>query len=403
MQFSKIINQQEVKQQLVELVQHNRLSHALLFLSKEGSGALSLALALAQYITCERINTRSANQQAGPSLFEEAPKTNDQQQTTGNDSCGICPSCLKAIQLIHPDIHFSYPVVTKKAGTPPLSVDYITEWREFIKLYPYGNVYDWLQFIGAENKQGNITANECNDIIRKLSLKSFESEYKILLMWMPEYLGAEGNKLLKLVEEPPPNTLFILVAENESLLLPTIVSRCQMIKIPALDTSDIEKALIERSNTDAAKARQVAATAEGNYREALQLLQHSEEDWQSLLRDWLNSIIKTGPIAQTKWVEEISRLGREKQKQFLRYFNHLLEQSIRSKVMGNNIYLPDNEKDFADRLNRLADIGQQQALIEELDRATYYIERNANAKILFHALTIKVYHIIQDKIVFLAT
>jgi len=403
MQFSKIINQQEVKQQLVELVQHNRLSHALLFLSKEGSGALSLALALAQYITCERINTRSANQQAGPSLFEESPKTNDQQQTTGNDSCGICPSCLKAIQLIHPDIHFSYPVVTKKAGTPPLSVDYITEWREFIKLYPYGNVYDWLQFIGAENKQGNITANECNDIIRKLSLKSFESEYKILLMWMPEYLGAEGNKLLKLVEEPPPNTLFILVAENESLLLPTIVSRCQMIKIPALDTSDIEKALIERSNTDAAKARQVAATAEGNYREALQLLQHSEEDWQSLLRDWLNSIIKTGPIAQTKWVEEISRLGREKQKQFLRYFNHLLEQSIRSKVMGNNIYLPDNEKDFADRLNRLADIGQQQALIEELDRATYYIERNANAKILFHALTIKVYHIIQDKIVFLAT
>ena len=170
-----------------------------------------------------------------------------------------------------------------------------------------------------------------------------------------------------------------------------------------LDTTDIEKALIERNNTDAAKARQVAATAEGNYREALQLLQHAEEDWQALLRDWLNSIIKTGPIAQTKWVEEISRLGREKQKQFLRYFNHLLDQSIRSKVMGSNIWLPDNEKDFAERLNRLADISQQQAIIEELDRATYYIERNANAKLLFHALTIKLYHIIQDKIVFLAT
>jgi DNA polymerase-3 subunit delta' len=263
-------------------------------------------------------------------------------------------------------------------------------------------VYDWLQFIGTENKQGNITANECNDIIRKLSLKSFESEYKILIMWMPEYLGAEGNKLLKLIEEPPPNTLFILVAENESLLLPTIVSRCQMIKIPMLETTDIETALID-SKIDPAKARQVAATAEGNYREALQLLQHAEEDWQGILRDWLNSIIKTGPIAQTKWVEETSRLGREKQKQFLRYFNHLLEQSIRSKIMGSNIHLPDNEKDFADRLNRLADISQQQAIIEELDRASYYIERNANAKILFHALTIKLYHIIQDKIVFLAT
>ena len=402
MQFSKIINQQEVKQQLVELIQHNRLSHALLFLSKEGSGALSLALALAQYLTCENINSKVKSQKSNASLFGEE-LTSHVSRLMFHDSCGECPSCIKANQLIHPDIHFSYPVVTKKSGTPPLSVDYITEWREFVKLHPYGNVYDWLQFIGAENKQGNITANECNDIIRKLSLKSFESEYKTLIMWMPEYLGAEGNKLLKLIEEPPPNTLFILVAENETLLLPTIVSRCQMIKIPMLETADIEKALIERNNTDAARARQVAATAEGNYREALQLLQHAEEDWQSLLRDWLNSIIKTGPIAQTKWVEEISRLGREKQKQFLRYFNHLLEQSIRSKVMGSNIYLPDNEKDFADRLNRLADISQQQAIIGELDRATYYIERNANAKILFHALTIKLYHIIQDKIVFLAT
>jgi len=402
MHFSKIINQQEVKQQLVELIQHNRLSHALLFLSKEGSGALSLALALAQYLTCESANPKKQIPNSNASLFGEEPTTHDSQLTTQSDSCGICPSCIKASQLIHPDIHFSYPVVTKKPGTPPLSVDYVSEWREFVKNYPYGNVYDWLQFIGAENKQGNITAQECNNIIHKLSLKSFESEYKVLIMWMPEYLGTEGNKLLKLIEEPPPNTLFILVAENETLLLPTIVSRCQMIKIPMLEMADIENALIE-NKIDPVKARQVAATAEGNYREALQLLQHAEEDWQALLRDWLNSIIKTGPIAQTKWVEETSRLGREKQKQFLRYFNHLLEQSIRSKIMGSNVYLPENEKDFADRLNRLADISQQQAIIEELDRATYYIERNANAKILFHALTIKLYHIIQDKIVFLAT
>ena len=400
MQFSKVINQLEVKQQLVELIQHNRLSHALLFLSKEGSGSLSLAIALAQYLTCEKANPKKQN--PGATLFGEEQTTSNLKPQPSNDSCGICPSCIKADQLVHPDIHFSYPVVTKKPGTPPVSVDYITEWREFVGTYPYGNVYDWLQLIGAENKQGNITANECNNIIHKLSLKSFESEYKVLIMWMPEYLGAEGNKLLKLIEEPPPNTLFILVAENETLLLPTIVSRCQMIKIPMLETADIETALIQ-SKIDPLKARQVAATAEGNYREAIQLLQNAEEDWQALLRDWLNSIIKTGPIAQTKWVEETSRLGREKQKQFLRYFNHLLEQSIRLRVMGSNIYLPDNEKDFAERLNRLADISQQQAIIEELDRATYYIERNANAKILFHALTIKLYHIIQDKIVFLTT
>ncbi len=401
MQFKDIIDQRQVKQQLVEMIQHNRLSHALLFLGKEGNGALQLAIALAQYLTCENVNSKVKGQKTN-SLFEE-PGTGNQEQVTLTDSCGICASCIKAQQLIHPDIHFSYPVVTKKSGSPPISIDYISEWREFIKNYPYGNVYDWLQFIGAENKQGNITAQECNDIIRNLNLKSFESEYKILILWMPEYLGNEGNKLLKLIEEPPPNTLFILVAENESLILPTILSRCQLIKIPALEIHEIEEALISRNNTNPETARQAASVSEGNYREALQLVQHAQEDWQSLLREWLNSILKNGPVAQTKWVEEISRLGREKQKQFLRYFNHLLEQAIRYKLMGESIYLPENEKDFANRLNRIAAIEQQQAIIEELDKATYYIERNANSKILFHALTIKLYHIIQDKIVFLTT
>jgi DNA polymerase III subunit delta' len=407
MQFKEIIGQHETKRQLAELVQHNRLSHALLFLGKEGNGSLQLAIALAQYLTCEKANPKKQSRwlsgaNSNASLFgEEPPKSEIRNQTSEMDSCGVCSSCIKAKQLVHPDIHFSYPVVTKKSGSPPISTDYISEWREFIKNYPYGNVYDWLQFIGAENKQGNITAQECNDIIRKLNLKSFESEYKILILWMPEYLGNEGNKLLKLVEEPPPNTLFVLVAENESLVLPTVVSRCQLIKIPALENSEVQEALVSRNKTSAEIARQAAGVSEGNYREALHLVQHADEDWQSLLREWLNAILKTGPVAQTKWVEEISRLGREKQKQFLRYFNHLLEQAIRFKLMGDNIYLPDVEKDFANRLNRIAGISQQKAIIEELDKASYYIERNANAKIQFHALTIKLYHIIQDKIVFL--
>jgi DNA polymerase-3 subunit delta' len=350
-------------------------------------------------LICEKVSPQTTGgQQSGPSLFDEP--TGNRQLKTENDSCGSCSGCIKAQQLIHPDIHFSYPVVTKKSGTPPISTDYITEWRDFIKKHPYGNIYDWLQFIGAENKQGNITANECNDIIRKLNLKSFESEYKILILWMPEYLGTEGNKLLKLIEEPPANTLFILVAENESLILPTIVSRCQLIKIPSLETKDIEEALIKINNTTPAIARQIASISDGNFRESLKLLDNNEENWETLLRDWLNSILKTGPVAQTKWVEDVSRLGREKQKQFLRYFNHLLEQSIRLRVIGADGG-NSSEQDFAERLNKIAGIEQQQAIIEELDRAAYYIERNANAKILFHALTIKLYHIIQDKIVFL--
>ena len=401
MQFKEIINQQTVKQNLAELVQNNRLSHALLFLGKEGSGVLSLALAFAQYVVCEKVSGQRSVMSKEASLFGDDSDSRLTTQGSPTDSCGVCPACVKSQQLIHPDIHFSYPVVTKKPGTPPISTDYIGEWREFVKTYVYGNVYDWLQFIGAENKQGNITANECNDIIRKLNLKSFESEYKILILWMPEYLGNEGNKLLKLIEEPPPNTLFILAGESESLILPTIVSRCQLIRIPALETKDVEDALVNRNKTATETARQVASVCEGNYREALQMVQHAEEDWQSLLREWLNAMLKTGPIAQTKWVDEISKLGREKQKQFLRYFNHLLEQAVRCRVMGAKTNIPDKERDFADRLNKIAGIEQQQAMIEELDKATYYIERNANAKILFHALTIKLYHIIRDKIVFL--
>ena len=398
MLFKNIIGQPGVKHHLAEMVYHNRLSHALLFLGKEGSGALSLAIAFAQYIVCEKVNGKSASNQQGPSLFGDAEQV-DVIKKLYDDACGVCPACIKATQMIHPDIHFSYPVISKKPGDKPKSTDYISDWREFVKQTPYGNVYDWLQFIGAENKQGNITAEECNDIIRQLNLKSFESEYKILLMWMPEYLGASGNRLLKLIEEPPPNTLFILVAQSEEQILPTILSRTQLVKIPLLENIDIEAALIERATVEPDKARQVAGLAEGNYHEALQLLQHSEEDWQGILREWLNAILKAGPVAQVKWIEDTARLGREKQKQFLRYFNHLLEQSIRLRIMGEaHTYMPGKEKDFAERLNKIAGVGQQEAIIEQLDKAAYYIERNANAKMLFHALTIKILHIVKDKV-----
>ncbi|MGH2553434.1 MAG: ATP-binding protein, partial [Chitinophagaceae bacterium] len=283
MQFSDIIGQKQIKEQLRELLNQNRLSHALLFIGKEGSGALPLALAFAQYIVCEKVNGKNTAKQQGPSLFgEPEPQTSNLKLQT--DSCGICPACLKAQQLIHPDIHFSYPTVTKKAGEKPIATDFITDWREFIKQNAYGNLFDWIEMIKEkENSQGKITARECDDIIRKLSLKSFESEYKILIMWMPEELDREGNKLLKIIEEPPPNTLFILVTENEDLVLPTIVSRCQLITIPALETNEIEEALVNQNKTEPAIARQVAGISEGNYREALQLVQHAEEDWQSLL------------------------------------------------------------------------------------------------------------------------
>lgn len=409
MQFSQVIGQKDLKTQLTHLIMQNRLSHALLFLGKEGSGALLLARAFAQYTVCERVNgkqiTDNSQQSTEPSLFEKFEPTEVSETSTINpklltDSCGQCAACKKATLLIHPDIHFCYPVISHKTGDKPISTDYITEWREFITKNPYGNSYDWLQFIGAENKQGNITSEETKDIVRKMSLKSFEAGYKILIIWMPELLGKEGNKLLKLIEEPPPDTLFILVAENEALILPTILSRTQLIKIPLLHNREIEAALELREGVSVQKAAQIASISEGNYHEALQQLQHTEDDWEVLLRDWLNSIIKTGPLAQIKWIEEISKTGREKQKQFLKYFTHLLQQSLRLKISGNTANSV-TKNDFAIKINKLCDIAQQEAIINELDQAAYFIERNANAKMLFHALTIKLYHIISNKSVIL--
>lgn len=374
MLFSEIIGQAAAQQQLIQSIQQNRLSHAMILLAPEGAGGLPLGLAFTQYLVCE-------NKQA-------------------HDACGQCPSCLKAAQHIHPDIHYSYPVIPRKPGDKPVSTDYISEWREFVTTNPYGNAYDWLQFIGAENKQGNITANECSDIIRKLNLKSFESGYKILLMWMPEYLGNEGNRLLKLIEEPPANTLFILIAENQEQILATILSRTHLVKINPLSRESMEKALTERAKVPAAKARQIATIAAGNYREAIFLLQHSDDDYHELLRNWLNYLFTGNRVALQEWIEGISsaKTGRENQKQFLRYFINLLEHTIRLQYIDKaQLAFSEEEVDFATKLAKLANLEQTRQIADVLDNAYYHIERNANAKMLFHALSIKLQYIFKKK------
>jgi DNA polymerase-3 subunit delta' len=411
MSFFDVIGHKEKKYNLTETVYNNRLSHALLFLGKEGSGALPMAIAFAQFLVCEKVQRKNSDNQA-VSLFGDSGQ---EDKVLIRDACGICSSCLRAQQLMHPDIHFSYPTIkkTSKSDEKPISTDFIVQWRDFVKGMPYNNDKDWVNFIkehphdkidNPTNKQGNITAEECHDILRKLSLKSFESGYKILIMWMPEYLGDQGNKLLKLIEEPPPDTLFIFVAEDENAILPTILSRTQLIKIPSLSDIEIEQALITNNTVDAIKAKQIAGVSEGNYREALQMFQHAEENWQGMVREWLNTIVKTGPIAQVKWIDEISKLGREKQKQFLQYFIHLLQQALRIRIQATsfnpNLHLtnniPEKDQDFAARLNKMCSLEAQEAIINELNKAAYYIERNAHAKMLFHALTIRLYHIIKD-------
>ncbi|SFN84568.1 DNA polymerase-3 subunit delta' [Chitinophaga sp. YR627] len=374
MLFSNVIGQEDIQQQLIRSTEKNRLGHANIILAPEGAGGLPLGLAFAQYLVCEN------------------------KQPDG--ACGQCQACAKAGKYIHPDIHFSYPVIPRKPGDKPISSDYAAEWREFIDTHPYGNAYDWLQFIGAENKQGNITAMECQDIIRKLSLKSFESTYKILLMWMPEYLGNEGNRLLKLIEEPPDNTIFLLVAENQEQILATILSRTHLIKVNPLPKEVVVDALVNRANIPAAKARQAATIASGNYREALYMLQHSDDDYHELLRNWLNYIFTGNRVALQGWVEGIAsaKMGRENQKQFLRYFINLLEHTLRLKYIDRSqLAFSEEETDFAFKLQKLADLHQMEQIMQELDNACYYIERNANAKLLFHALSIKLQYIFKKR------
>jgi len=393
MLFSEVIGQEALKKQLVHLVEQKRLSHALLFAGPEGAGALPLAIAFAQYI----VSLPATNENAAADLFGTATTEVQEDIFYRPDQIENLPAYHRASKLMHPDLHFSFPSITEKPGQKNLSANYIEEWREFIMGYPYGNVFDWLQFIKAENKQGNISADECAEVIKKLSFKSFESAYKVLVMWMPEYLGKEGNKLLKLIEEPPDNTIIILVAASEENILPTILSRCQFIKVPRLNSGEIEAALISKGQIEKEKAAQIASMSDGNYREALHLLQHSDADYLTQIREWLNAILKNGPVAQVKWVDETSKMGREPQKQFLKYFNHLLEQSIRLKILGTDLPLDPDLKDFALRINKIASVGQMEAIIQEIDKATYYIERNANPKMLFMALGIKFYHIIQNK------
>lgn len=394
MRFAEVINQDAVKKHLREMISENRLSHALFFLARDGAGGLPLARAFAQYIVCEKSNPAAAKS-AVPSLFGDEPES-----ATPEDSCGVCPACIKASQLVHPDIHYTFPVIPNKPNTPPVSADFITPFRTWAVENPYSNSYEWLQYIAAENKQGNITAKECEVILHNMSLKSFESTYKIQIIWMPEALGKEGNKLLKVIEEPPPNTVFILVAENDELVLPTILSRVQLIKIPALTTDDITSALISRESVPEETARKIAGMSDGSYLEALQILQHQGDDWDALLKEWMNSIVRTGPVAQLKIIDEIARIGREKQKQLLRYFIQILQHALHISILGSQRVADkesENVHEFAEKLQRFLNTQQLEAIVHELDKSSYYIERNAHAKVTFHALTIKLYHIISDK------
>lgn len=354
MLFKEIIAQTAGKNILRRFVDNERIPHAILLLAPSGSGGLSLARATAQYVLCEH-------------------KKN-------GDACGVCNHCTKAQKLIHPDVHYSYPTV----GPKTIATNVLNEWRAAILENPYLNIEQWLQKLGAENKQGNIPVAECADIQAKLSLKTFEAPYKILIMWLPEYLGKEGNRLLKLMEEPPDNTIFILVAEKTGMLLDTILSRCQLVKINALSDNDIAEALVKEKNLDSEKAENIARLSDGNFNTALLLAQELENDNARLFLEWMRKCYSGNGNDLVQWVEKFSIIGREQQKTFLTYALHFFRELLLLIATGNeNLRLPPEELKTARNMRNVFSVEKIEKISVLLSSVFTYVERNAQPKILF--------------------
>ena len=363
MQFKQIVGQDAVKQRLIKSVKENRVSHAQLFLGPQGSGSLPLAVAYAQYLSCENRG-------------EE-------------DSCGECGSCRKYQKLMHPDLHFSYPFFAKhKEDT---AVTFIEQWREAFLNNPYLTLDAWRGYLDAENKQANINIAECHQIIKKLSFKPFESAYKVLILWLPEYLDKEGNALLKIIEEPQPNTLFLLVAQNQDQILNTILSRTQLIKIPALGYSEIVECLVEKHLQNDEAAAQIAYLANGSLSDALGMLTENSGSFHGLFVQWLRLCFGNKGIEIAAFVDQASKLGRENQKNFLRYgISFLRECCLILSGAGNLVHLPPNELETAGKMAGVMSLEAIEGIITELEKAHYHNERNANPKILFLDVSLQI-------------
>jgi len=363
MQFKDIFGQKALKERLIQTVKDNRVSHAQLFLGPTGSGSLALAVAYAQYLNCE-------NKQA-------------------EDSCGVCSSCRKYNKLIHPDLHFSYPFFAKKKDET--AMDYMEQWRSIFLKNPYLSMDNWRYHLGEETKQANINIAECHQIIKKLSLKSFEANYKVLVMWLPEYLDRQGNALLKLIEEPPANTLFLLVAESQDQILTTILSRTQLVKVNRLKEQEVKDFLIN-TGLDEGRAKQIAYISDGNIQKAQSLIGEEVNTHLDLLKTWMNACVTDKGLNIIDFIEtRIAKLGRESQKSFLLYAINMMREALLLKEnLTQLVFLPEVEKDFAQKFSSRYEYAQMEAVVAEFEKASYHIERNANPKILFLDVSLQI-------------
>ncbi len=361
MQFINVVGQSAAKQNLIQGVKSGRVSHAQLFCGSEGVGALPMAIAYAQYLNCENKGEQ--------------------------DSCGQCNSCNKYQKLIHPDLHFSYPVI----GANELSTNFIEEWRKTILENPYLNFGQWIQKIGAENKQGNITAAETHEIIRKLSLKMFEGPFKVLIMWMPEFLGKDGNVLLKLIEEPTESTILLFVTEDREKILATIQSRTQIVQLTSLSEDEIAGGLQSKYQLSFEQATTIAKISDGNFNASIDLMEESTNDFHEIFRDWMLACVKNQMGDVMKKIDEMSSLGRMQIKNLLSYGLYVFRAGM---LYNNGVYdqviANPSDKEFIGKFSRFINSKNLYGFVKEFNDAIFHIERNANPKITLLNLSLQI-------------
>lgn len=368
MYFKDVIGQEEIKRQLISSAQKGRTPHAQLFYEQGGAGAFPLALAYARYLNCRR--------------------------RSDTDACGRCPSCVKYDEAAHPDLHFLFPIVKNDRKKKELCDDYLPQWRALLKKQTYFSLEHWLGCMDAGNAQATIYSRESDELIKKLSLRIYEADYRALLVWLPEKLQpACANKLLKVIEEPPANTVILLVSEAPELMLGTILSRAQRLNVRAIRADDLAHALAQGEGLEAESARQVARLSGGNYLRALELISVNEENdffleqFKSMMRNsWARNV--KGMKATS---DSLAGIGRERQKNFLALCQHLIRENFACRFQAPEVnYMNREEAEFALRFSPYVNERNVVELMDELSKAERDILQNVNAKMVFFDLSLRI-------------
>ena len=365
MQFVDVVGQQELKKHFISEINSGNVAHARLFYGKTGYGTLPLALSFAAYLFCE----------------------NKQE----SDSCGVCPSCLKVNKLQHPDLHFSFPTVQVDANKSILMLD---KWREQVEENPYFSELDWLKRIDPKERNMIISVFESQEIIKKLSLKAYEGGYKAMIIWLPESMNTQAaNKLLKLLEEPTPKTVFILVAESHESMLRTILSRTQVVRVPKIDDDEMKVFLRNRGKIEAAAIDRVVIQSDGDFIQAMAACdrQDDSEVNRELFIKLMRVSYRKDVIGMLDWAEEISNATKDSQKVFLEYALHMVRQSMLKNYTGDQLTrLTQDEDAFLANFARFITGNNLRDFMLTFSDSHYYIERNANSKILFTNISFQV-------------